>query len=1253
MKRKMLIVFFACVAAVCLSAGIAACTGGGNGESCNHNFEWQSDTDSHWLECTLCGEKEGAEAHSPMSEGYYGDNFDSTSHWSICMVCEQPCNIQPHEFTEGYWQDGDTDSWEQVLKCNDCNYEKVRKAEPTYTLKDDNTYELTDIGFSKLTSFTVPAKYNGKPVTSIGSYAIINNSLETLVISDGITEIAEYAIMSSQLRHISLPETLESVGDYDSIGIKCESLEYNEYGNGKYIGTSSNPYYMLAGGSGKIELHKDVKWIGCVNNRTEGFEEVEFNTYMNGLYLGTADNPYYAIVGYDGVTEKINDRTIMVFDFARAGLIDIPLIPASAEYINPLIMQYYRSSASNKSWTVSINNKFYSSSNGSLYNKDKTLLYWACYDFDEKNDIYNYTLPESVKTISKYALVNKIGSIGSVNYIGNNKNFVLENGLLCDIQKSTVYAHNSAEKYDEIVIPATVTGIIGVGTFDFNAEYISVEEGNQNYSSLNGALYNADKTILLGIPALYKGELELAATLERIECETDAEGITAFALDESNKNFVVISGALFTMYESSHSSDGGVTWEPYDVYTPIAVPKCAAGLLVIPGALSARYYDVLNNDNCSFALIYVSDPSKESAIYYEDSYKGIPVVNLIDESKYAIQNDVLYVLNENEAIAVEYRGEDGDAVIQEKVEIGGAQYNVTNALLAYAEHGIKTLTVPKTVTAVFELDRVRSSLRASEAYTVDGENTDYMSVNGLLYEKYDGAAANLVDIPDNLSGNVTIIDTGSLYGDNFSGTDISGITLPSYINLSGGYFADCENLVSITVPADFNDYLRDGVFTDIDAERTLFIDGDIGAWFENYYLARFAYGAYVDKVMFKGEDGNYFEVKGTFEIPDGVTYVNGDALKYFSAITELIVPEGIEISGDLSALKNLTTIKLEADKWLNTAPALSENVQVIFEYNTTYVDTNAIFGYKLKEGEATLTSYKGTDTIVVVPSVIDGNKVIGIESEVFVGNTTITAVAISDGITTIADGAFANCTALTTVYISSNVTNMGSKVFSNTPALYGDNANGITTGATNAQVSSWPSDWKDNSSYIVGRAIFSEDNMMLCSLVSLNSVGLAFYFGNESDVTVPSTLGGYTVTQIGTAFTGNTNLKSITLSASVEILGPRAFSGCTNLTTVVLPDTLEAISWEAFSDCASLEEIALPDSVTIIGERVFKGCTNLTSVKFAFEGQWIMFMQDEYGQPIESTVKPINSPVSADVFAQWLTKDYVEYGFISTNYSEI
>ena len=946
MKRKKLIVFLGCAAAVCLSAGIAACTGGGNDESCNHNFEWQSDADSHWLECTLCGEKEGAEAHSPMSAGYYDDNYDSTSHWSICIACEQPCNIQPHEFTEGHWQDGDTDSWEQVLKCDDCNYEKVRKVEPTYTLKEDNTYELTDIGFSNLTSFTVPAEYNGKPVTSIGSYAIINNSLETLVISDGITEIAEYAIMSSQLRHITLPETLESVGAYDyySIGIRCESLAYNEYGNGKYIGTKNNPYYMLAGGSGKIELHKDVKWIGCVNNRTEGFKEVEFNTYMNGLYLGTADNPYYAVVGEEGETDKINDRTVMVFGYEYWS-VDMPMIPASVEYINPLIMQYYRSKAWNKSWTVSINNKFYSSSNGSLYNKDKTLLYWACYDFDEKNDIYNYTLLESVKELSKYALVSKIESNVSANYIGNNKNFVVENGLLCDLQKSTVYASSGIEKYDEIIIPATVTKIAGLRTFRFNAKYISVEEGNTNFSSLNGALYNADKTVLLGLPALYKGELKLAATLERIECETNAEGITAFALDESNNNFVVISGALFTMYESGYSSDGGVTWVPYDVYTPIAVPKGATGLLVVPGALSAFYYDILNKDNCSFALIYVSDPSEESTIYNA----GIPVVNLIDENKYTVANDILYVLYESQAVAVEYRGEDGNAVIQEKVEIGGAQYNVTHALLAYAEHGIKTLTVPKTVTAVFEFEEVRSSLRATEAYIVDGKNTSYMSVDGVLYEKYDDRASNLVDIPDNLTGNITVLDTGSLYGDSFSGTDISGITLPSYIHLGRGDFADCDKLVSITVPADFDLYISDDVFTDITAERTLYIDGDIRAWFENYNLARFAYGAYVDKVMFKGEDGKYFEVSGTFEIPDGVTYVNGDDLKYFSAITELIVPEGVEVSGDLSALENLTTIKLEADKWLNTAPILPENVQVIFEYNTPYVNSIMVIEKRKKD----------------------------------------------------------------------------------------------------------------------------------------------------------------------------------------------------------------------------------------------------------------------------------------------------------------
>ncbi len=1243
MRRKLLVAILACMAAVCLGIGLVACTD--KETPCEHNYVLRSDENNHWYECELCGDKSEPEPHDPAESGFYGNHYDENSHWSVCLVCEQRCNIQPHEFTENDWQEGETDSWEQTLQCDDCNYEKVRKAEPTYTLKNDNTYELTDIGFSKVTSFTVPAEYNGKPVTGIGSYAITNNSLETLVISDGITEIAGYAIMSSQLRHITLPETLESVGNYGSIGIQCESLEYNEYGNGKYIGTESNPYFLLAGGSGKIELHEDVKWIGSVNNRTEGFEEVEFNTYMNGLYLGTADNPYYAIVGEEGATEEIHDGTVMIFRYDYWS-VDMPMIPASVEYISPLFFQ--NQSGDNKYWTVSINNKTYSSSHGSLYNKDKTLLYLARYEYDETNDISSYTLPASVNEISEYALWSGI-RVGT--YIGDNKNFVLENGLLCDLQKSTVYAHNSVEAYDEIVIPATVTKIIGVGTFDFNSEYISVEEGNQNYSSLNGALYNADKTILFGIPALYKGELELAATLERIECETDAEGITAFALDESNKNFVVISGALFTVTESKHSSDGGVTWVTFGSYDPIAVPKGAAGILVIPGALSGGYDDILNYDDCSFALIYVSDPSEESTIYYEDSYKGIPVVNLIDESKYAVQNDVLYVLNENETIAVEYRGEDGDAVIQEKVEIGGAQYNVTNALLAYAEHGIKTLTIPKTVTAVFELDRVRSSLRASEAYTVDSENTDYMSVNGVLYEKYDGAATNLVDIPDNLTGDVTILDTGSLYGDNFSGTDISGITLPSYINLSGGYFADCDKLVSITLPADFENYLDDDVFTDIDAERTLYIDGDIGAWFENDNLARFADCAYADKVMFKGEDGNYFEVTGTFEIPDGITYVYGDNLKHFSGITELIVPEGIEVSGDLSGLKNLTTIKLEAEEWAGTAPTLPANVQVIFGYNTIYVTTNDLFEYQLKGDEATLTVYKGSDTTVVVPSEIDGNTVVAIGSEVFADNAEIIAVAISDGITTIADGAFANCTALTTVYISSTVTNMGSKVFSNTSALYGDNANGITTGATDAQVSLWPSDWKDNNSYTISRAVFSEENMMLCSLVSSNSAGLRFYFGKESNVTVPSTLGGYTVTQIGTVFAGNTNLVSITLSEGVEIIGPLAFSGCTNLTTVVLPDTLESISWEAFRDCTSLKEITLPDSVMLIGERVFEGCTSLVSVEFAFKGEWARFMQDEYGQPIGSTAEPISAPVSADVFAQWLTKDYVEYAFISAGYS--
>ena len=57
----------------------------------------------------------------------------------------------------------------------------------------------------------------------------------------------------------------------------------------------------------------------------------------------------------------------------------------------------------------------------------------------------------------------------------------------------------------------------------------------------------------------------------------------------------------------------------------------------------------------------------------------------------------------------------------------------------------------------------------------------------------------------------------------------------------------------------------------------------------------------------------------------------------------------------------------------------------------------------------------------------------------------------------------------------------------------------------------------------------------------------------SGNITIPSTLGGYPVTVIGSsAFRICTGLKSITIPDSVTSIGFRAFDGCTGLTSITI-----------------------------------------------------------------------------------------------------
>ena len=80
------------------------------------------------------------------------------------------------------------------------------------------------------------------------------------------------------------------------------------------------------------------------------------------------------------------------------------------------------------------------------------------------------------------------------------------------------------------------------------------------------------------------------------------------------------------------------------------------------------------------------------------------------------------------------------------------------------------------------------------------------------------------------------------------------------------------------------------------------------------------------------------------------------------------------------------------------------------------------------------------------------------------------------------------------------------------------------------------------------------------------------YSGSDSDVLIPSRVGGSEVTSISDgAFSENSSIESVTLPATIEYIGSRAFNGCNNL-QVLYSASIEPVTVEpsAFTNCPKL-----------------------------------------------------------------------------------
>lgn len=135
----------------------------------------------------------------------------------------------------------------------------------------------------------------------------------------------------------------------------------------------------------------------------------------------------------------------------------------------------------------------------------------------------------------------------------------------------------------------------------------------------------------------------------------------------------------------------------------------------------------------------------------------------------------------------------------------------------------------------------------------------------------------------------------------------------------------------------------------------------------------------------------------------------------------------------------------------------------------------------------------------------------------------------------------------------------------------------------------------DTATAIAANAFSGKSNILTVTIPSsVTSIGNNA-FSNCTGLTCVSVPGS--VSTMGTGvFSGCSRMTCATLQASINSIPNSTFSGCSALTSVSIASSINSIGSNAFENCKSLASMAVPAGVTTIGSGAFKGCTGLSGV---------------------------------------------------------
>jgi len=391
----------------------------------------------------------------------------------------------------------------------------------SYTIPNTIT-RIGDSAFShrnRLTSVTIP-----NTVTRIGDYAFSNcTNLTSVSIPNSVTVIGDYAFNNcTRLNSITIPDSVTSIGmtAFSGSGLTAIAIP------------------------GSVTSIGDDAFSGCSSLTSINVDENNINyASADGVFFNKAKTELIYFPHGKAGLYSIPDTVTSIKDFAfsdREGLTTI-IIPASLLTIG---RDAFFNCTGLTAISVDGNNPNYASEEGVLFNKTMTELIRF-----PRGKTGHYTIPHTVTKIGNNAFAGSKGltsvtitpnvfSIGDTAFAGTGLTSLtlpntvesIGNGAFADNPRLTVVGlpNNYYEYGEGKGEPYFFYGCTGL-------QQILANHDNKNYSTVDGVLFNKDRTTLIRFPQGKTGSYTIPNTVTTISYKAfyNASGLTSINIPAS------------------------------------------------------------------------------------------------------------------------------------------------------------------------------------------------------------------------------------------------------------------------------------------------------------------------------------------------------------------------------------------------------------------------------------------------------------------------------------------------------------------------------------------------------------------------------------------------------------------------------------------------------------------------------------------------------------------------------------------------